>query len=74
MSIKASARDGRNYAKKQKRKEISVLYLAKHEKKLMEYLRHHPSISLAHLIVHFSGLNRFQASRKLDFTCTCQRA
>lgn len=62
-SIKASI-EMEEIVRRSKKNRDTRFVFAEHEKKLLEYLSHHPSISLAHFRT-FSGLNRFQASRKL---------
>lgn len=50
--------------KRSKKKRDIHFSFGEPEKKLMEYLEHHATITLAEYM-KFSGLNRFRASRKL---------
>jgi predicted HTH transcriptional regulator len=63
MSIKASA-EMEEILRRSKKKRDTRFIFGEAEKKLMEYLEMQPSITLADYR-KFSGLNRFQASRKL---------
>lgn len=63
MSIKASA-EMQEIIKRSKKKRDIHFSFGEPEKKLMEYLEHHTTITLADYM-KFSGLNRFRASRKL---------
>jgi len=63
MSIKASPEMEELIRRSKKKRDIHFTF-GDAEKKLMEYFITHPTISLAEYR-SFSGLNRFQASRKL---------
>jgi len=63
MSIKAST-EMEEILRRSKKKRDTRFIFGEAEKKLMEYLEMQPSITLADYR-KFSGLNRFQASRKL---------
>jgi len=63
MSIKASA-EMEEILRRTKKKRDTRFIFGDAEKKLMEYLERQPSITLTDYR-RFSGLNRFQASRKL---------
>jgi len=63
MSIKASA-EMEEILRRSKKKRDTRFIFGEAEKKLMEYLESQPSTTLADYR-KFSGLNRFQASRKL---------
>ncbi len=63
MSIKASAEMEEIVRRSKKKRDIHFTF-GEQEKNLMEYLDKHPVLSLADYR-KFSGLNRFQASRKL---------
>lgn len=63
MSIKASA-EMEEILRRSKKKRDTRFIFGEAEKKLMEYLEMQPSVTLADYR-KFSGLNRFQASRKL---------
>jgi predicted HTH transcriptional regulator len=63
MSIKASA-EMEEILRRSKKKRDTRFIFGEAEKKLMEYLELQPSTTLADYR-KFSGLNRFQASRKL---------
>lgn len=63
MSIKASAEMEELIRRSKKSRDIHFTF-GDAEKKLMEYFNIHPTITLAEYR-NFSGLNRFQASRKL---------
>lgn len=63
MSIKASTEMEEIIRRSKKKRDIHFTF-GEEEKKLMEYVHAHPTITLAEYRI-FSGLNRFQASRKL---------
>jgi len=63
MSIKASAEMDEILRRTKKKRDTRFIF-GEAEKKLMEYLEMQPSITLTDYR-KFSGLNRFQASRKL---------
>lgn len=63
MSIKASTEMEEIVRRSKKKRDVRFTF-GEQEKKLMEYLDNHPAISLTDYR-KFSGLNRFQASRKL---------
>jgi len=63
MSIKASPEMEELVRRAKKKRDIHFMF-GDAEKKLMEYFNAHPTITLAEYR-SFSGLNRFQASRKL---------
>lgn len=63
MSIKASSEMEEIVRRSKKKNDIRFTF-GDEEKKLMEYLDKQPAITLAEYR-NFSGLNRFQASRKL---------
>ncbi len=62
-SIKASLEMEEIVRRGKKNRDIRFVF-GEYEKQLLEHLSHHPSISLSDYRA-FSGLNRFQASRKL---------
>lgn len=62
-SIKASAEMEEIVRRGKKKKDIRFVF-GEHEKQLLEYLSHHSHITLSEFRF-LSGLNRFQASRKL---------
>lgn len=62
-SIKAS-KEMEEIVRRSKKNKDTRFEFGDHEKQLLEYLSLHPSISLS-VFRTFSGLNRFQASRKL---------